>query len=153
LLPLGFGTRLSALLSRLASLGADSVTIAPDFDIGVFYERAIREIAGQVVRVASRDRLREQVSQAEPSDEFVLIDSRLAAADEYAVLKSILHRTSHDRAQHLLAPPPHDQAAAEFVQLARDGTVERIRRYYDGVTRAGGGAVVASAVSAAVLHA
>ena len=144
LLPLGYGTLLSALLERLARLHADSITV---------FGSATREITADGVRVAGRERLRDCVSEAEPSDEFVLIDARLIACDDYATLGSILRRASHDRARHLLARAPRGQVAAEFVQLARNGTVDRIRRYYDGVTRAGERSVMASAVSAAVLQA
>jgi lipopolysaccharide/colanic/teichoic acid biosynthesis glycosyltransferase len=135
LAPLGPATVLRYLSERLSSLGHGRLTIATDFEPEPEYERGIRDCGVRVDSIVPASRLAARLADCEPSDWLLMVDPTCIPSRG---LKpgALLQETDAGprRVRHLVVLETHPGGTTERVQLAADGAVARIQRYYDSTT-------------------
>ncbi len=135
LVPLGPATILRYLSERLSSVGHSRLTIATAFDPDPEYERRIVDGGASVEAVVPASELAARIEDYEPSDWLVIVDPRCfpARGIDPAALR-VANDAGPRRVRHLVALENHPGGTTERVQLAANGTVGRIQRYYDSAT-------------------
>ena len=151
LAPIGGERLLSLLCARLGAAGRRPLVLTSGVPTAA-YEQAIQRI-GPVERVAAVADFRHS-EWYEPSDWLLFVDARWYTTDHTAItalLKDVSRSNGHST--HLTRPPRHRGGTTERVERGDDGSVRRIRRYYDQTTWPYLSGVIASLVSAGCLRA
>ena len=135
LAPLGDGTVLSHLRTRInAVTGAPPVIIAP-FTVDPAYEEAIREACADVEGVDTLPDFLERCYTYEPSDRLLFADPAcfpLDAADP--AFRRLNDREDPRSVKHLVALERSGDGTKEYVDADSSGRIRGIQRYYDSVT-------------------
>ncbi len=152
LTPVGTGLLLHRVKAALAAVKVDTPRVLADFAVDEDYATRVRAIAAQVEEVAPVERLSGLLNECELSDCILIIDPRC-----YPVrgldLRELISAAGADRsARHLVAMDTQRRGTKEYVQLDADGRVQRIQRYYDGVTWLQAQGVLASLIPVPMLR-
>lgn len=133
--PLGGGTLLSHLTSE-AKLGFGSCELfaIPCAPMGRGYAQAMAHVPGVDDPVQLVESLRPVVDRTEPSDVLVVIDARCALLDAYPWKELIRGAAAARGAAHLIAVEDGSDRAQENAWYDENGDVQRVERYYAGVT-------------------
>lgn len=133
LAPVREGLLLQTLLRGVRGLTAEPVRVLPTFAFEPAYRDAI-VAADETTRVVSARELESLIHALEPSDLVLFIDPAWMSAT-HLPLKRLTEANRGEAARHLVALERCGDGAREYVHLDADGAVDRIQRYYDGVTR------------------
>jgi lipopolysaccharide/colanic/teichoic acid biosynthesis glycosyltransferase len=135
LMPLGARTLLEHLCARLAQASLNPVTILPSFATDAAYEAALRSACPKVGAVLDARGLAQQVHAHEPSDWLLIADPCNYPADGWELAGLVAELTENPRTvRHLVTSDTSSAGTKEYVQYNEEGRVERIQRFYDGVT-------------------
>jgi lipopolysaccharide/colanic/teichoic acid biosynthesis glycosyltransferase len=134
LVPLGTATVLRFLGERLVAMGHRKVTIVTDFDPEPGYERRVRGGGIEIDAVLPAREFAGWLDDCEPSDWLALLDPRCVPPVGPARGSFALESDGPRRVQHLVVLESHPGGTTERVQLAANGAVGRIQRYYDSAT-------------------
>ena len=151
LAPIGSERLLSLLCAHLGAAGRRPLVLTSGVPTAA-YEQAIRRVR-PVERVAAVSDFRHS-EWYEPSDWLLFVDARWYTSDHTeiaALLKDVSRSNGHST--HLTRPPRHRGGTTERVETGDDGSVQRIRRYYDQTTWPYLSGVIASLVPAGCLRA
>src|SRR5687768_14645260 len=151
LAPIGSERLLSLLCAHLGAAGRRPLVLTSGVPTAA-YEQAIRRVR-PVERVAAVSDFRHS-EWYEPSDWLLFVDARWYTSDHTeiaALLKDVSRSNGHST--HLTRPPRHRGGTTERVETGDDGSVRRIRRYYDQTTWPYLSGVIASLVPAGCLRA
>jgi lipopolysaccharide/colanic/teichoic acid biosynthesis glycosyltransferase len=143
-------TRLVSLLRASFLRAGDRTVVLPTFNPCSRYMAAMR-VACEQVDVVPLSEFR--TDSYEASDWLLFIDPRFYCADALrlpAMLKDTVRPSA--RATHLVAMTRHTGGTNERVELAANGQVRRIQRYYDAATWPVLSGVACSLVSVACLR-
>ncbi len=133
MLPLGTGTVLSELMSKLPESAAKSLRILPAFEPSDKYNQAILDIAPHGTQLVGPNVLTTLAHEHEPSDLLVLVDPRHWPTDGIDVSQRIRQAEGVRWAVHGVAVGDGADTR-EFVHCDEQGRIRRISRYYDHVT-------------------
>jgi lipopolysaccharide/colanic/teichoic acid biosynthesis glycosyltransferase len=152
LAPLGDGTVLSHLLTRLCAVSSAPPVIVTRFEIDEAYDEAVREACDAEV-VETLPAFAERLTTYEPSDQLLLADPTCFPLE---VQDPAIARLNHDDdprcVKHLVALEHHGEGTEEHVDADSSGRVRAIQRYYDAVTWPFASGVAASLVPVACLR-
>lgn len=133
--PYGHRTLLEAICGRVREVAGEPGWVLPTFAPDASYEERLARIGPdrpQLVRPGAFETL---VSRYEPSDLLLLIDPRWHPASEFC-LKELWNQAYRARAAlQVVALERSSDGTKEYIHLDREGHVDRIQRYFDGVTR------------------
>jgi lipopolysaccharide/colanic/teichoic acid biosynthesis glycosyltransferase/acetyltransferase-like isoleucine patch superfamily enzyme len=147
LTPIGSGTLLCRIHSRLSAAGSTKLIVMPTFHAGAAYKRELRSACDQVGSVVGVEQLRGVVSQLEASDWILFIDPQCATLDPIDPAALLQAATSPPTsAAHLVALDSNVGGTLEWVDIDDRGDIARIQRFYDEVTWPYTSGVVASLV-------
>lgn len=134
-LPVGGGSLLEHLAGLAASgLGAHELCVLPCTPVGRDYAGAIERTAADVSEVFVAGGLRDVLERCEPSDALVVIDARHVLLGDYS-WRELNHAAAAARgAAHLVATEDGLDRAQECTWHDENGDVQRVQRYYSGVT-------------------
>ena len=150
LAPIGGERLLSLLCARLGAAGRRPLVLTSGLPTAA-YEQAVRRVC-PVERIAAVSDFRPS-EWYEPSDWLLFVDARWYTPDHTAIaalLNDVAGSNGHST--HLTRPPRHRGGTTERVETGDDGSVRRIRRYYDQTTWPYLSGVIASLVSAGCLR-
>ena len=134
LAPLGTGTVLSHLRSRLAALSEAPPVVVPSFDFDADYERNVRAACPDAEGVDSVAAFVESCLSHSAADRLLLIDPTCFPADPLDPAILALSRDEDARwARHLVVLERGDEGTKERVDTDDHGRVRSIQRYYDSV--------------------
>jgi len=135
LAPLGDGTVLSELRTRLGTISKVPPVIVAGFDFDAGYEKAIREACPDAERVETALSFAERCHSYEPSDRLLFADPTCFPLDPEDPAFVTLGAEEDPRwIKHAVALDRGNQGTKEYVDADRDGRVRGIQRYYDAVT-------------------
>jgi len=136
LLPLGEGTVLSHLRSRLLSVTPHAPVIFASLDAAAFsYRAAILEADPSVTSVLGPADFRTRLERYEPSDWLLVVDPVCLPASGLVPESLLRHPMADPRwARHLVALESSADGTRECVEFDGQGRVRRIQRFYDAVT-------------------
>jgi len=134
-MPLGTGTLVDHLCGRLSQASLNPVTVVPGFEPDAAYEAALRCASPRVGEVVGARGLASQVRGHEPSDWLLIVDPCNYPADGWELGDLVADLTQNPRTvRHLVTSDTSSAGTKEYVQYNDEGRVERIQRFYDGVT-------------------
>lgn len=133
LAPTPDGVLLTDLVARVRGFTADPIRVLPTFTVEPLYSAAIQEVDPRA-SVLSAQQLEELILSLEPSDLVMLIDPSWSPSAPLELWR-LTEANRGDAARHLIALERSGDGAREYVHVDADGAVDRIQRYYDGVTR------------------
>jgi lipopolysaccharide/colanic/teichoic acid biosynthesis glycosyltransferase/carbonic anhydrase/acetyltransferase-like protein (isoleucine patch superfamily) len=135
LTPLGTGTVLSHLRSRLSAVTQAPPVIVASFEVDPDYEQAIRTACPDAEAVETTTGFVEQCLSYSPSDRLLLTDPRCFPLDPLDPALLALRLEEDPRwAKHLVVLEGGSGGTKERVDTDADGRVRSIQRYYDAVT-------------------
>ena len=135
LMPLGARTLLDHLCARFSQATLNPVTILPRFEVDAAYEAALRSACPTVGTVVGARGLAQQVHAYEPSDWLLIADPCNYPSDGWELAGLVADLTENPRiVRHLVTSDTSSAGTKEYVQYNEEGRVERIQRFYDGVT-------------------
>jgi lipopolysaccharide/colanic/teichoic acid biosynthesis glycosyltransferase len=153
LAPLGDGSVLTHLLSRLRPVTSAPPVIVTRFEIEPAYEEAIRAACPDAEVVETLPAFAERFYTYEPSDHLLLADPTCFPLDAADPAIARLKRTEEARTvKHLVALEQHGEGTKEYVDADSSGRIRAIQRYYDSVTWPFASGVAASLVPVACLR-
>jgi len=134
LLPMGTGTLLGQLVSRLVDVTSSRPLVLPTFTPAAGYADALRA-ANPKVDVVDLAGLRARIGEYDPSDTLLLVDPSCCPAGGLD-LRPLVAVVGDDfrMARHLLALEVTSGRTKEFVHSDAKGQVRKIQRYYHPVT-------------------
>ena len=134
-LPLGAGTLLSHVLSRVEEVTAQAPAVFATFPVDGAYTAAIRALAPRVGAVAAPEQFRARLDMQEPSDWLLLVDPTCFPDRGLDAASLLRHPMADPRwARHLVALGGDADGTRERVDCDGEGRVRRIQRFYDRVT-------------------
>ena len=142
----GLYTLLENVHHRLEEVTDEAATVVATFPADPEYADIVRRAGLLIDDVTSLDRFDEILSKLEPSDWMLMIDPRNLPIDRSGLRELVRDRDRSRAARHLVAMETSHQGTKEYVQLDGQGRVQRIQRYYDGVTWLQTRAVTASLI-------
>ncbi len=135
LAPLGTGTVLSELRTRLGAISKVPPVIVAGFDFDAGYEKAIREACPDAEKVETAVSFAERCHSYEPSDRLLFADPTCFPLDPDDPAFVTLGAEEDPRwIRHAVALERGTEGTKEYVDADRDGRVRGIQRYYDAVT-------------------
>jgi lipopolysaccharide/colanic/teichoic acid biosynthesis glycosyltransferase len=135
LLPVGAGTLLEHLHSRVAEVTDAPPVIFAGFEASTSYQAEIRRADSAILSVFGPAGLAAHLDTYEPSDCLLVVDPACFPAAGLDVRLLLKDGGSDPRwARHLVALDFSPDGTRECVEFDRDGLVRRIQRFYDGVT-------------------
>ncbi len=149
LAPVGSGSLLCHLHSRLTSEGPYKLTVLPAFHPDAEYRQALFQTCGELERIVTPADFAEFVAGLEPSDSLLLIDPRHVV--EEGLNPSLLFNRAKEAPGtviHLTALDANVGGTSEWVDVDSQGQISRIQRYYDDLTWSYAVGVAASLVPA-----
>lgn len=153
LAPLGDGTVLSQLRSRLSAVTGAPPVIATRFEFDGAYEAAIREACPDAEAVEALPAFVERFYTYEPSDRLLVADPACFPLDGRDPAFARLNEAGDPRSvKHLVAIERGEEGTREFVDADSSGRIRSIQRYYDSVTWPFAAGVAASLVPVACLR-
>jgi lipopolysaccharide/colanic/teichoic acid biosynthesis glycosyltransferase len=153
LAPLGDGTVLSHLLSRLRAASNAPPVIVTRFEIDAAYEGALRKVWPDAEVVETLPSFAERFYTYEPSDRLLLADPTCFPIDAQDLALLRLSDGGDPRCvKHLVALEQHGEGIREYVDADARGRVRTVQRYYDSVTWPFVSGVAASLVPVACLR-
>jgi lipopolysaccharide/colanic/teichoic acid biosynthesis glycosyltransferase len=133
-MPLAASTVLGHLEHCVESIGVEECLIMPIFPVNPDYEQAIRDIAGNRARIVIPDGLAPFLRAHEPSDSVLVLDPRYWPADGFNLARVTRDRHDNRWTFHAVAVVADADGTNERVICDFSGCVQRIRRYYNGLT-------------------
>jgi lipopolysaccharide/colanic/teichoic acid biosynthesis glycosyltransferase len=135
LAPVGTGTVLSHLRSRLSAVTQAPPLIVAGFAGGPDYERKIRAACPDAEGVETTSSFVEQCLSYSPSDRLLLADPRCFPLDALDPALLDLRQEDDPRwAKHIVVLDQGNGGTKEHVDTDAEGRVRGIQRYYDSVT-------------------
>ena len=135
LAPLGDGTVLSHLRSRLRAVTGAPPVIVTRFEIDPDYEAAIRRVCPDAEAVDTLPSFYERFHTYEPSDRLLLADPACFPLDALDPAIRRLGEGDDPRCvSHLVALEQGGDGTKEYVDTDASGRIRSIQRYYDSVT-------------------
>jgi lipopolysaccharide/colanic/teichoic acid biosynthesis glycosyltransferase/carbonic anhydrase/acetyltransferase-like protein (isoleucine patch superfamily) len=135
LAPLGSGTVLSHLRSRLGAVTQAAPVVVAGFDLDPDYEQSIRAACPDVEGVETIASLVERCVSYTPSDRMLIADPRCFPLDPSDPALLALGQEEDPRwAKHLVVLEGGGGGTKEHVDTDAAGRVRGIQRYYDAVT-------------------
>jgi hypothetical protein len=135
LAPVGTGTVLSHLRSRLSAVTQAPPVIVASFDVDPDYEQSIRAVCPDAEGVESTSGFLERCLSYSPSDRMLLADPRCFPFDPLDPALLALRLEEDSRwAKHLVVLEGGNGGTKERVDTDAEGRVRGIPRYYDSVT-------------------
>src|SRR5262249_18481124 len=111
------------------------VTILPSFEADAGYEAALRSASPKGGTVVDAKGLAQQVHGHEPSDWLLIADPCNYPAAGWELAGFVADLSENPRTvRHLVTSDTSSAGTKEYVQYNAEGHVERIQRFYDGVT-------------------
>ena len=135
LAPVGSGSLLCHLHSRLTSDGPYKLTVVPAFEPDSEYCAALSRTCGELERVVRTTDFADFVASLEPSDSLLMIDPRHVM--EEGLNPSLLldrAREAPGTVLHLTALDANIGGTSEWVDVDAHGQISRVQRYYDDLT-------------------
>ena len=134
-LPLGGGTLLSHVLSRVQEVAANPASVFATFPVDHPYAAAMAAIAPGLHAVAALEEFRARLEEHEPSDWLLLVDPACFPDRGLDAASLLRHPMADPRwARHLVALVGAEDGTRERVDCDGEGRVRRIQRFYDRVT-------------------
>lgn len=137
LLQLPCGT--STLCTHLSVLNVgepvEMLRVLPSFDPWPGYEDELRRRAATEVALITPAQVHELAEASEPSDWVLFVDPRHVPLKPLDLAKLLPDTSNCWLAKHLIVLGKSAEGTEEFAQLDQQGQVQRIQRYYDGITR------------------
>ncbi len=153
LAPLGAGTVLSHLRTRLSAVTGAPPVIVTRFEIDAAYEQAIREACPDAEAVVTLPAFVERSYTYEPSDRLLLADPTCFLLDAQEPALPRLNQGDDPRCvTHLVALGQGGEGTKEYVDADSSGRIRSIQRYYDTVTWPFAAGVACSMVPVACLR-
>lgn len=152
LIPVGTQTLLERMFEQIQAVTDEAATILTTFAPDPNYEECLCKAGSSVSRAASITGVDDILDCLEPSDWFLMLDSRWFPTEEVDLHELLPQPARSQGARHLVAMEPGQQGTKEYVQLDASGRVRRIQRYYDGVTWLRTRAVAASLIPASAVR-
>ncbi|MFI5184318.1 MAG: sugar transferase [Vicinamibacteria bacterium] len=153
LAPLGDGTVLGHLLSRLRAVSSAPPVIVTQFEIDAAYADAIRRACPEAEVVETLPAFANRLYTYEPSDRLLLADPVCFPLDASDPAIARLGEGEDPRSvKHLVALDRHGEGTKEYVDADSSGRIRAIQRYYDSVTWPFASGVAASLVPVACLR-
>jgi lipopolysaccharide/colanic/teichoic acid biosynthesis glycosyltransferase len=153
LAPLGAGTVLSHLRTRLSSVTGAPPVIVTRFEIDAAYEEAIGEACPDAEAVVTLPSFVERSYTYEPSDRLLLADPACFLLDAQDPAIARLDEGDDPRCvKHLVALGQGSDGTKEYVDADSSGRIRSIQRYYDAVTWPFAAGVACSLVPVACLR-
>jgi lipopolysaccharide/colanic/teichoic acid biosynthesis glycosyltransferase/carbonic anhydrase/acetyltransferase-like protein (isoleucine patch superfamily) len=135
LAPVGSGSLLCHLHSRLTSEGPYKLTVMPAFEPDSTYRTALSRTCGELERIVATTDFADFVASLEPSDLLLMIDPRHVM--EEGLQPSLLlnrAREAPGTVIHLTALDANVGGTSEWVDIDAHGQISRVQRYYDDLT-------------------
>lgn len=134
-LPLGQGTLLSHIRSRILPLTPHPLTVFTDLEDDASYKAALQATEPSVRAVVGRANFRASLDGYEPSDWLLVVDPTCIPVTGLAPESLLRYPTADPRwARHLVALDSNADGTRECVDVDAKGNVRRIQRFYDAVT-------------------
>lgn len=146
LTPTGTQPLLNCAYGHVAAVTDEAVRIVATFPTSPEYDARVRQVGLPVDEVTCVDHFGEVLGRLEPSDWLLVVDPRCFPVDGAGFHELVCKLAVSRGARHLVALEANSQGTKEYVEFGADGQVERIQRYYDGVTRLQTHAVAASMI-------
>jgi lipopolysaccharide/colanic/teichoic acid biosynthesis glycosyltransferase len=147
-MPLGTGTMLTHLLSRLARVSDVPPAIWATFEPTEEYERAVRKLWPDLKAVLRPGQLGSCMARYEASDCLLIVDPSCYPTGGLRPEELLRAAGSHPQgAQHLVAVDGTAHGTTERVEHDADGRVRRIQRHYENVTWPFSSGIAASLIS------
>jgi lipopolysaccharide/colanic/teichoic acid biosynthesis glycosyltransferase len=144
--PVGTRSLLSHTCEEIAAITDEPVGVLTTFAAGREYGERLRDAGWHVSDVTELGRLPEITGRLELSDWLLLVDPRWSSVRGDGLRLLVRKLAEAQGARHLVALGASQQGTKEYVQFDADGKVQRIQRYYDGVTWLQTRAVAASLI-------
>jgi len=146
LMPLGMGTTLSHLASRVTEVEADRLCILPPAGARDEYRRMIQTASDGSADVLEPGELTDRLNGYEPADLLLMLDARYWPVEGFDLAAIVRKCNGSPWALHAVAARSNLEGIQEFVRCDERGYVRRVRRYYDRVTWPETGAIPYSLV-------
>lgn len=136
LLPLGEGTVLSHVRSRISAVTAHAPSVFASLDTdSTAYAAAVKEADPSIDSVLAPAEFRARLEAYEPSDWLLVVDPVCLPASGLTPESLLRHSMGDPRwARHLVALESSADGTRERVEFDGRGRVRRIQRFYDAVT-------------------
>ncbi len=134
-MPLGRRTVLAHVFERMSRVTGHAPGVLASFSCGPEYETAMRQAEPGIAWIVDEAGFLDKLPGFEASDFLLLINPRRFPADGFD-LTSFCSNLERDprTAQHLVAVESTAIGTKECLQVAADGGVRRVQRYYPSVT-------------------
>ncbi len=132
-LPLGCGTILDHLLTRLKVLGTTSAILLPTVPMGQAYPRQLRQNDSPTLTLKTPEEFGHHVASCETGDFVLLIDPRRWPAAGYNLEGVAEMLRSYRAVTHVVGIRADKENIREVVDCADDGRIRRLQRLYDTV--------------------
>jgi len=134
LAPLGTGTLLERLHGCVPRGTVEGLIVLPSFEPDDVYEGLIRGACPAADTIVPASRFGQVLNGLEPSDHLLILDPRCFPVERCAFAKLLDVAGSSGWVKHLVALDGGSAGTKEYVQLDGEGQVDRIQRYYAGLT-------------------
>jgi len=128
----------STLLRReheaVAAVSDQPLTVLTEFAADAAYTERLCALGVRIGRVFPKAEFAQALARLEPSDWLLLVNTQFFPAAELDLDELLRSLDDSHAAIHLVAMETGGRGTKEYVQFDAQGAVERIQRYYDGVT-------------------
>ncbi|MBK8267429.1 MAG: hypothetical protein IPK83_03645 [Planctomycetes bacterium] len=151
-MPIGGASLLQYIVSQISrSLGANSPTLVPTFEITAEYIQATQQIMPGVC-IQGAEEAPERLGDLEPSDWVLIVDPAMWPAEGLDLVRMGGEIRDARVATHLITLASEPGLTGERIQLDASNRIRRIQRSYFGITDLRSSGVVASMIPVSALR-